>query len=170
MASTDKVEKWAALAQIASAFAVVLSLIYVGLQLDESTRVARNGTHQSILQLKHEWDSWLIVDDDLADLVTRAQSPDSASVFNGPEHARFERYVTSGLNIWEYAYYSRVSEILGDDEWGAWDRSFEQKVLQPSWDSIWVKLRPAYGTEFARHVDSVLVLDRLRQPVPRSGG
>lgn len=170
MADPDRVEKWAGLAQIASAFAVVLSLVYVGSQLDESTRVARNGTHESILQLKHEWDSWLIVDSDLAELVTRAQSPDTASVLTGPERARFTRYVTSGLNIWEYAYYSRTSEILNDDEWGAWDRSFEQKVLQPSWDSIWVELRPAYGTEFARHVDSVLVLDRLRRAVPRTGG
>ena len=64
--------------------------------------------------------------------------------------------MTSGLNIWEYAFYSHSSDILGPDEWGAWDRSFSGQVSRDAWEIVWRSSEEAYGRGFAEHVDSIL--------------
>lgn len=148
-----RLEHWANWSQVIGAVAVVVSLVYVGLELDENTRVARNSTHGAILDMKMGWDSWLITDPGLAEIVARSRT---AGDLSPAERMRFERYVTSGLNIWEYAYYGHRDGVLDPEEWGAWDRSFSAQILQRGWDEVWDMFRASYGEEFARHVDGGL--------------
>ena len=146
-----KIEKWAHIAEIVSAIAIVMSLIYVGYQVRVNTITLRNGTQQSLLALGHDWDGWL-VDRDFADVIARGN--DDYSLLSSAEKLQYGKYVGTGLNVWEYAFYSFRDGMMKEDFWRAWNASFRSKFHAATWQLIWRSVHQSYGEEFQRHVSS----------------
>ncbi len=53
------VSKWAVIAEVVSAVAVVVSLIYVGSEIRQNTLAIQDGSHQASLALTHDLESKL---------------------------------------------------------------------------------------------------------------
>ncbi len=49
-----KLSEWASVAEITSAFAVVISLVYVGLQVSQNTIAVTQSTHQAMVDYNRE--------------------------------------------------------------------------------------------------------------------
>jgi hypothetical protein len=64
-------EYWALIAEIAGAIAIVVSVIYLGVQIRANTKVLRSQAHYNALSLAQRPFEMAIADQNLADLIER---------------------------------------------------------------------------------------------------
>ena len=73
-------EYWALIAEIAGAFAIVVSVVYLGVQIRANTKVLRSQAHYNALSPAQRPFEMAIADQDLADLIeTSFASPEKLS-------------------------------------------------------------------------------------------
>ncbi len=142
---------WALVAEITSAFAVVLSLAYVGYELRQNTNAVLSNTQQSLLELAHGVDAWL-QSESFAEIAVRGD--EDYSVLSPQERRQYDKYTQNVLNVWEHAYYNNRAGLMEDDLWEAWNDAFW--TTSDSWGPIWARDKKLYGQEFRGYVDSIL--------------
>ena len=101
---------WALVAEIASAFAFVLSLVYVGYELRQNTNAVLSNTQQSLLELAQNVDVWL-QSESFADIAVRGD--EDYSKLAPQERLQYDRYTHNLLNVWEHAYYNNRAGLMG---------------------------------------------------------
>ena len=143
--------EWALVAEITSAFAVVLSLAYVGYELRQNTNAVLSNTQQSLLELAHGVDAWL-QSESFAEIAVRGD--EDYSVLSPQERRQYDKYTHNVLNVWEHAYYNNRAGLMEDDLWEAWNDAFW--TTSDSWGPIWARDKKLYGREFREYVDSIL--------------
>jgi hypothetical protein len=147
------VSKWAVYAEIVSAVAVVLSLIYVGSEIRQNTLAAQDGSHLSSLVLGHDLESKLW-DPEFAN--TYDAGLRDYSTLRGPQKRQFDSFVSQNINVWEYAFYARDRGVMVDELWEGWDRWFRSQLRQDSWQQVWRSRREGFGGSFQAYVDGLL--------------
>jgi hypothetical protein len=159
-----RLEKAAYLSQIIGAAAVVVSLIYVGRQINDNTTEVKANSGRELVMVGQAIDSWVVTNSELADILTAGSSDYEAL---SPSHRlRFNQYVTTSLNLYEQAFYYHQNGLLEEDGWGSWDAYFRARMqmgfgwpdgkADDTWRRVWRASEAAYGEAFRRHVDSVL--------------
>ena len=105
----EKVEYWALIAEIVAALAVVLSLIFVGLQLRESNRVAINEARTETMSQWSSFRQTLYTDEDTAELFLQGlQDPDT---LNETQQLRLD-LIFDELTFATYQVHARSQEGL----------------------------------------------------------
>lgn len=100
--SNPKLERWALLAEIIGAFAVVLSVAYLALQVSDNNRLLRSQAHYNGLELSQRPLEMLIDNENLASvLVNCDESPETV---DRNSWYRCSAYYLMQFNSWEYLY------------------------------------------------------------------
>ena len=150
----SKIETTAQVAEIIAAFAVVISLVYVGLEIRQNTEAIQSANQQSGLALGNEWDSWLR-DQTFASLYV--ESSKDLSALSAVQQLQLDKFIGQGLNLWEFAFYSHREGLMDDEPWEGWDRFFRREAQgRKVWRLLWESKRDSYGESFQAHVDSYL--------------
>ena len=68
-----RLEKWALIAEIVGGIAIVASLIFVGLQIQQGTSITKASSYQDFVEELNDWRSVLITDPELRRLFIRSQ-------------------------------------------------------------------------------------------------
>lgn len=149
--------EWGALGELVGGVAIIVSLIYVGIQIKQNTMAQRlNTSHQ--------------ISEDLADVyLFPSSSEDMARIFidglskehalKGPEHMRFYGYLHKFLRTMENAYYQYRHGAL---EWHAFEgvtRQFQFIVSTPGGQQYWRERGHWYNDEFKAYVDDLIATD-----------
>jgi hypothetical protein len=159
-----RLEKAAYLSQIIGAIAVVVSLIYVGRQINDNTIEVRAQSVQELIVFGQEIDSWVVTNPELADILTTGSSDYEAL---SPAHRlRFNQYITTSLNLYEQVFYYHQSGLLEAGSWTSWDAYFRGRMqmgfgwpdrkADDTWRRVWRANEVGYSDAFRRHVNSIL--------------
>jgi hypothetical protein len=149
-----KLEKWALIAEIAGAMAVVISLVYVGAGIRQNTDAIMSANHQSLLAMDIEKNSWFR-DPDFAALYESALTDiDSLS---SPQFRQFSTFVSDQLNIWENVYVAHEKGLIEDNIWAGYDQFYSSQMRLASYRLIWERNKGGWTGEFAQHVESALL-------------
>jgi len=111
-----KLEKWASIAEIVGAIAVVFSLMFVGFQIRQNTSAMYASTYDRILADLSAWRMGIATSADLASELGDLSSSEPW------DRARSAQIV--GIQAYERAYFARGYGMLGIQEW----RRFEQNL------------------------------------------
>jgi hypothetical protein len=111
-----KLEKWASIAEIVGAIAVVFSLIFVGLQIRQNTSALYASTYDRILANLSTWRMEIATSADLA--------AGLGDLYSSEPWDRARSALIVGVQAYERAYFARGYGMLGDQEW----RRFEQSL------------------------------------------
>ena len=149
----DRLQKWAHIAEIAGAVAVVISLLYVGYQIRENTDAQLSATENNLFSLGFALDEWYL-QPDFVEIVAKANS-DFASLTE-VERLRYERHVGMSLNVWAYALKSYTRGQIDEGEWVAWNNWFVGEMSKPAWAEVYENMRDGYHPDFRSHVDANL--------------
>ena len=104
-----KLKYWVAIAEIISASAVVISLIYVGLQINQSTLESEADIQAELLSYTTQRRYLVIESSDLSAILKKGYAdPDRLTP---AETLRFQSYIELFYVAWERAY--RTNESLG---------------------------------------------------------
>lgn len=160
--SQRKLKNWVEIAEIISAAAVVLSLLYVGFEIRRTTVQSDTDVQAELLSYTHQRRYLVIENGDLSELL--AKGYDNPKDLTAGEAIRFQNYSELLFVAWERATMARDAGVFSAALYGAWDDWFTS-VAEQTPDFVWPMVRDSQrlNPSFVQHVDEVLGHARLEQ-------
>lgn len=151
---TRRLQAYASLAEIISAAAIIVSLLYVGYEFRRGSTIGSREADLILFERAREGNRLLIENAGLAEIVVRAEAtPDSLS---RADRLRYLTYRQDFFDTWEIGWLYHADGILDADDWLEWDEWFTGEARRrPTW--VWTENRRHFtGEDFLRHVDEAL--------------
>ncbi len=122
----SRLERMALVAEIVGGIAVVISVLYLAVQISDSNKLLRSQAHYNALELLQRPFEMMVESADLALIVLECDgNPSAVSESNWQ---RCKNYYFMQLNGWEYVYYQHLDEAIPPEFWGGTDRYFTDQV------------------------------------------
>ena len=128
--------------EIISALAVVISLIYLGVQVKHSRIQSKNQAFDLIATQRGQFTNLLAIDKDLSRIVARGLA--GKSKLHPNEYYRFTSYLYNlSINL-ELAHKKWLKKDLDKESWRAWDEASQWWFVCPGVQTWW-KNNPVGG-------------------------
>jgi hypothetical protein len=138
--------------EIIGAFAVVVSLLYLALQIKAQNSQAKlTALHE--MSREQRAASEMMATENLSDIFVRANK-DYSSISEA-ESVQLIVVVTGLLRAWENAFLENRDGNLNTNVWAALSRDYIQPMGAPSFRYIWKLRRQNYDPNFQKYVDSI---------------
>ncbi len=148
-----KLSEWANVAEIGSALAVVVSLVYVGLEINQNTGAVKASTLQAMIDYGRQQSEILVTDATLAALVETGEADPNS--LTPRERSQFYEFTIWRMAMWELSFLNHEVGLVEDEMWLAWDGYYRGLVRnKPGYPEFWRDNRAAYDARFMAHVDS----------------
>ena len=143
------------IAEIVASIVLVLSVIYVGIELNSNTKATQSGSWQGIIDKMNDLDAIEASDAEFADLMMRGEQ--SPSALTTTEKWRFSRMAQARLGQLEFAYLALNEGTLGQYHWGAIEGYIQHMICLPGYRSFWRENgETIYHQDFANHVRHII--------------
>jgi hypothetical protein len=149
--------------QVIGAVAVVVSLIYVAMQIRQNTSAVRAATAQSVHEHFANWYQLFAADASLAAVAVKGLK-EYASL-SETEKARFVAMFMSFLSYSQNAFLKWRQGLLAPSLWLGWEQVIMNLVCAPGGQGLWKERSYLFGEEFRRHVENDLM---KRTPHPQA--
>jgi len=116
-------KKWAAIAEITASIAVVVSLLFVGFQLQRNTTELRATHSNDLYDAIREIELAMISAPHLVDVYTQGWNTDRADMTD-QEKVIFRQYLMQSFSIWEQAHARMVDGSMSESEYQRWKDVF----------------------------------------------
>ena len=146
--------------QVIGAIAVVISLIYVAMQIRQNTNAVRSATAQTVHEHFANWYHLVAADAELA-RITASGLRDYASL-GEQERVRFVAAFMSFLSYSQNAFLKWRQGLLAPSLWLGWEQVMMNLFGAPGGKAFW-RDRGYIGEDFRRYVEDDLM---KRQPHP----
>jgi hypothetical protein len=150
-------QSWASIAEIAAAIVVVLSILYVGSELEQNARATRSESWIGINELLVQLDLTEATDPELSRFVLTAEStPEQVSP---AEFWKFSRLAQARLGVFELSFLSLKNETLGDYNWKGVESYIAATVCKPGYRRFWADVndgQDVYHPDFVSYINGVI--------------
>jgi len=154
---SDHLQRAALIAEIIGAFAVVVSLLFVGFQLSRNTAEAIAASHHELIAITNDNDNWL-QDPAFADTLLRAQA--GSDNLSESEYLQVAYWVGQRLTVCETVYQRRDDGLVDDDMWPAWAAGCADILLNISAArDVWEERRSWFAKDFAAWLEQAAKVD-----------
>jgi len=138
-----------------TAAGVIVSIVFVGLELRQNTAAVRGATYQELAATSAELTLALANDGDLARIFVRWEAdPESLSA---DEKLRIRVYLLGvGRNMENAFQQARVGTIT-DDLWMGYLDTYRRFASMPGFGQYWDGAQTGFSTEFRAYVDSAML-------------
>lgn len=150
-----------AVAELLAALAVVASVLYLAVQVRQSTYLARLSAEDAGVTAMREASLPLVQDAELARMFFTGLKDYDA--LTPDEQARFRLLSFLEFKAMESAYSSYSAGIMDADTWTGWVTFFTYYTAFPGWQRYWGLSRDCFSSRFQAFADS---LPRQREPRP----
>lgn len=153
----NRLQSYASIAEVVSAVAIIISLLYVGYEVRRTSTVTSREADVILFERGRELNRLLIESPGLAEIVVEAETaPDDMSEAN---RLRYLAYQHDFFDSWEIGWYYHADGILDTDAWLDWDEWFTGEArARPAF--AWTQNRHHFtGLDFRDHVDRLLATD-----------
>jgi hypothetical protein len=111
----EQIECAALVADIVGAVAVVVSVVYLAVQIADNTTSLQNEGHFNALELAKRPLELLIADEELAAIVTAGY--ENPATLSPEEWQRFAMHQVMAFNAWEFLYYAHEAGSIPPNLW-----------------------------------------------------
>jgi hypothetical protein len=145
---------WAALGELVAALAVIVSLVFVVISINQNTNALQGLNDNAIFDQHIALMNHIVADPSMAAIYAKKRSGETP--LTEIESIRWERYQSNLLDIWVMAFTRHETGLLADEHWDPWNtyfieqfRSGPERLTRERWDEL------VYGFEpdFWHHVD-----------------
>jgi hypothetical protein len=165
-ASRHGLELAALIAEIIGALAVVLSVIYLALQISGNNKLLRNQAYYNFLTLGHSPLQMIVNNKELSETVFACDaSPDTVST---ADWQRCLNYYFILMNTWEYTYYSNHDKALPIQVWNGADVYFKALFKSAGYRQFWSEYNMAYAQPFHAYAQAAYEVSVRSSPDPAS--
>ena len=144
-----------AIGEIISAIAVVLTLIYLAIQLRTNTNAVKTNTWQAIQDAEQRFDELLSSDRGLADLWLKGQADPEA--LDESEQLQFYLICKQLLDQFQTHHYHYEKGMIDEDLWNSWEVTFIDDLEKwPGYAEVVRERLPLLRASFAQFVSKHL--------------
>ena len=149
---TERLQHAALIAEILGGLAVVISVIYLALQIADNNRLLRSQSHYNALEVMQRPFEVMLESDTLADLLHECDTqPDKVSE---GAWSRCVNYYFMQANGWEYIYYQHIDEAVLSEVWTGADGYWtNQARVKAGWVRFWRETALGFGEPFRSYVE-----------------
>ena len=152
--------------EVIGAIAVVVSLIYLAVQIRQNTHMSKSATRQAIADAIARPPSDFFTDADFTRNFLRHLEGESLDT---DQVLQLQAYCYVTLRTWENVHYQYRSGMLNEDEWKALQHNVKALLQVPIWRDYWERERDIYSSPFRREIDALLAELADESPVmPKS--
>ena len=148
-----KLQEYALVAEIISAIAIIASLIFVGLQIENGNRETRAATIQAISDQLMEFTMAMATDEHMPRLASEMLNGAKEADYSAEDYWRIRSFVIAGLRRQENLYLQVQADVVEPEALRSVSLSFYQNPLVRK---IWLARRQNFNQEFALYWDGVL--------------
>lgn len=157
------IESMANYADVIGGIAVIVTLIYVGIQIRSNTNTVRSAAAQSVHEAFAIWYRMVAADATLAQLVTDGLRDYSS--LSETDKARFVSTFMAFLSCSQDAFIKWREGSLSAELWMGWELVMMNLVSAPGGKDFWSERSYLFGEEFRNHVENVIM---KRRPHPNA--
>ena len=139
--------------EMASAGAILLGLIFVGLELKQNTEAVESQTSQGLLELANQANSQVASDRQLAEILLKVNK--DVDELNELETLQYSRFVYSEMNIWEHAFFSHENGTMNSDLWNGYDMAYRGFFCESWSKGVWRLIEGGFSEPFKAHVNEI---------------
>jgi len=140
--------------QTVAVVAIIVSLIYLSLQVKQNTRTTRLETVQAISSEFHGFYDLLVSNRDVADVFHRGMF-DFQSL-DRTEQLQFTFAITRALRTWHEHYFQWREGAMDDEFWQSWAAILSDAMQYPGYQEVWSRRRHHYTRDFQSFVDECI--------------
>lgn len=147
---------WEAIDAISGAIGtlvVVVSLIYVGVQIKQNTKVARSATRQAITELMIESNKDIVTDAGLAEAFQRDLKGEKLSEV---DRLRVLSRAYFAMRNWENIFYQYRTGMLTKDEWRGFRLNLEAICEWKTVRTVWKNEKQFFSETFQNEIEEIL--------------
>ena len=150
-----KLADWAHFSEIAASAVVVLSIIYLGLEINQNTIALQNESHLAVNQTLSAFDVAAAMDQEFHQILTTATK--TPSELSEEDFARYVTYVTPRLGIWEYMFLAKQKDAIGGSTWEAFDPYFRSMVCTKGYRRVWREVEGSFAESFRSYLNNLVI-------------
>lgn len=150
-----------AVGEILGAAAVVLTLLYLALQVRQNTLAVTSSTQQIHLDAWNAMSTLIIENLEVARLLS--MNDEEIAALDRVDQVRFEWFATKIFALWEHVYADIFRGLFEASSAEAFERYYRDITRKPVFRNFWESHRTWYFDEFVAHVDREL------DAVPKTG-
>ena len=145
------------IADILAAAGVLISLVYLGIQITDNNKFLRSQAHYNALQLNVNTLTQVIADRELAELVVKCDRGIDELTEGQTKQCLYYYFVL--FNTWEYMYYQNIDESLPEAFWDGSNAYYRGELRNTQGFRIfWENNEEAFAEPFKSHVLEILNL------------
>lgn len=145
----DWIEKWTS---IFESVAVIVSVIYVAIQIKLNTKAVRSATYQNIISNIAAIEARISEDKELARVFRVGRRGER---LEPDEQLRFNELMSSFFNFHENLHYQYRQHLLDEDLWKGWNENLSLYLSRPGCRAWWDGTAHLYSKNFREYVDSL---------------
>jgi len=151
----ERIEVAALLAEIIGAIAVVISVVYLAVQISEGNKELRSQSHYNALSLGQRPFEIELENAELAGIISSGY--DDPGQLTAEEWYRFSQYQIMAFNAWEYYYYENEKSAIPEQLWiGAKAYYVQIARTKPGLWKYWSEYEHIYGEPFHSYVEQYI--------------
>ena len=155
----ERIVNWdaiGAVGEVVGAFAVVLTLGYLAVQVRQSTKMARSNVRQAFSDSIASMATSLVERDDLARIV---QKEFDGETLEPHEKTRLEARCFSAMRQWENIYLQYRDGLVTSGEWTAYRQNLQRLFKNAAYREFWRWSGSMFAPAFREEVDLMLQAD-----------
>ncbi|MFP6807425.1 MAG: hypothetical protein VB957_09610 [Pseudomonadales bacterium] len=145
-------ERAALISEVLGGVAIVVSVIYLAMQITDNNRLLRSQAHYNALEVGQRSFEFLIESDTLSSLLQQCRT--SPNEVDDAIWSRCTTYYFLQANGWEYIYYQHLDNALPPEFWVGADGYFSNEAqTNAGWVRFWEETAIAFGEPFRSHLE-----------------
>ena len=149
-------EAISAIAEVVGVIAVVVSLVYLSVQIRQNTRVAKAATRQAIAESTERLGDDLINNSDMAELFVKHMS---GGELKPVENLRLQARCYRDMQHWENIHYQFSEGLVSRDQWLGFRKNLVTLLGIDAYREYWEHEASHYSDAFQAEMASII--DRL---------
>ena len=152
--SKERLEYYALVAEIIGAVAVVVSVIYLAIQIRENTNELQNQGYYNALMMGQRPIEIEVSVPEMSSLMLRGHA--DPSLLTPAEWERFSKHQFMHFNGWEYYYYAQDAGGIPANLWIGADSFYRGRITKHyGLRQFWAEYQDAFAEPFNSYVDEI---------------
>jgi len=141
--------------EVGGALGVVVTLVYLSLQIRQNTRSSRLASFQSSTELLSQINTTIASNDELADIFTRIYA-NADTDLTQKERLKFNFINLALFRAWETAFFQRREGLALGQSWQRYEQSIRSQLRVRQVQHWWQNNTFGFTDEFREYVDTIL--------------
>ena len=143
-----------AVGEIVGAITVVVTLIYLAIQMRQNTTAIQLSTSHSVTEELQEMFSLLASDQSLSEIFVQAAQTDELS---DADRVRYNTFLSNVVRVYENAFLQKRQNVLDEAHWAGMTRMMIDLTAMPAFSFYWADRMHWLSEDFQQHMNTEII-------------